>query len=236
MNSKSLENEIKLAFATSDFYQLLSVSMQFPSEKFAEAVRQGSYWEDAIAILEDISCNDEDIHLVDTNIKSLRASKETPELMTELRCEYTRLFNDPKRPQLAIYESVFSYSPEGNKQKPMLFMSPEAMDAEKCYSHAGIKVEKKFGEPADHMAAELEFMMFLYANKGKALRENNLTNLEITNHHIRKFKESHLEKWGYKFFDCLEEATTLDHYALIARLAKVGLKRVLDLEVAVLSK
>lgn len=218
------ENESKLAFATSDFYQLLSLSMQFPSEELAIAMSDGSYLEDGIAILEDLSCSNEEIQFVRKAAEQLTTAKDSTKLLKEMRCEYTRLFNDPKRPQLAIYESVFHYLPAGNKEKPMLFMSPEAMDAEKCYRDAGIKVETKFGEPADHMAVELEFMMFLYANKGKALLENNPSELEMINRHIQKFTEGHLNKWGFKFFEHLEATTTHEHYKLIAIIAKAGLK------------
>ena len=142
-----------------------------------------------------------------------------------MRQEYTRLFNDPKNPQLALYESLFLFKKKESGEKPMLFLSSEAVDAEKAYQEAGVKVDKMFREPADHIATELEFMMFLSAKKGQALQEQDEEELDKISKLIEKFQQKHLGKWGYDFFASLETETGLECYRLIAKIAKAGLER-----------
>ena len=57
-------------------------------------------------------------------------------------------------------------------------------------------------EPADHMAAELEFMMYLYANKGLALKEQNREKLSQIEENIDEFEKLHFSKWAVPFFSC----------------------------------
>ena len=230
---KHQENEMSLVFAMSDFYQLLSLSLQFPSEELAIALCEGSYWEDQLSILEDLSFCKEDLHQLAEAINELKAANVTAEeLYKQMRQEYTRLFNDPKKPQIAIYESLFLYKPEEHGEKPMLFLSPEAMDVEKCYKDAGVKVDKKYGEPADHIAAEWEFMMFLYANKGKALQEQDAEKLDNINNKIKTFQQNHLGRWEYEFLERLESDTNLEHYRVMARIAKAGLVWLKEIELS----
>jgi TorA maturation chaperone TorD len=231
MEVKQQENEMNLAFASSDFYQMLSLSLQFPSKELAIALLEGTYWEDGLSILEDLSCSKQDIHQAAEDIRQLEAVPEE-ELYKQLRQEYTRLFNDPKNPRLAIYESLFLYKPKEKGEKPMLFLSPEAIEAEKSYKEAGVKVDKKFGEPADHMATELEFLMVLYANKGMAIKEQNKEKLENINKKIINFYQNHLGKWGYEFFERLEAETTMEHFRVMARIAKAGLNRLKEVELS----
>ena len=221
---KQQEKEMNLAFAMSDFYQLLSLSLQFPSEELAMALCDGVFWEDGLSILEELSCSIEDLQRVTDVINQLKTTNVTAdEIYKQMKQEYTRLFNDPKNPQLAIYESLFLYKLKENGEKPMLFLSPEAVNAEKCYKEAGVRVVNTSREPADHIATELEFMMFLYGNKGKALKELNVQELDNISKAIETFQQKHLGKWADAFFERLETDTTLEHYRGIARLAKAGL-------------
>jgi TorA maturation chaperone TorD len=230
---KQQENEMNLAFATSDFYQLLSLSLQFPSEELATALNEGGFWEDALSILEDLSCRKENIRQMEESIAHVKTEAITAEdLYQKMRQEYTRLFNDPKNPQLAIYESLFLYKAKENGEKPMLFLSREAVDAEKMYKEAGVKVDKTFREPADHIATELEFMMFLYARKGKALQEQDGKELDKVSKIIETFQRKHLEKWEYAFFEHLETETGLGYYRVIARIAKAGLERLKEVKLS----
>lgn len=226
--SNMKEQDMAKVFATSDFYQLLSLSLRLPTTDLAEALLDGSYRQDGLNILEELSCNHEDSLRVGEALDALRGAKgDVTPFLIEMRREYTRLFDDPKQPALNIYETLFLQDPE-DKQGAMLFMSPAALDAERCYKEAGVSLVKQSAEPADHMATELEFLMYLYAKKGKALKEENTEELEKIERQIQQFQEMHLNKWVLEFFDNLQTQSKSASYQGLAQLAKTGLGQVLD--------
>lgn len=225
--SNVLEQDIAKAFATSDLYQLLSISLRLPTNELAEALLNCSYRQDGINILEELSCSQGDIAQVSEALGRLEGTiAEITPFLIELRREYTRLFDDPKKPAINIYETLFLHDPE-DKQGVMLFMSPAALDAERCYKEAGVSLVKQSAEPADHMATELEFMMYLYAEKGKALQEENPEKVEKLEKQIHQFEELHLKKWCPAFFDTLENEARLAPYHALCQLGRIGLSKVL---------
>ncbi|MCO1601194.1 TorD/DmsD family molecular chaperone [Desulfosporosinus nitroreducens] len=216
------EQKLKEAFATSDFFQLLSLSLRLPTIELAEALLDGSYRQDGINILEELSCSQGDLSLVSEALDRLKGSKvDATPLLIEMRREYTRLFDDPKQPALNIYETLFLH-PEDN-QGAMLFISPTALNVERCYREAGVSLVRQSAEPADHMATELEFMMYLYGKKGQALQEQNNEELEKIAQQIQQFEEMHLKKWCVEFFNGLQTESTSTSYQALAKLAKTGL-------------
>lgn len=226
-----LEIELNMAYAASDFYQLLSLSLQLPSKPLVQALYDRSYWDDTVSILEDLSFSKDDILQEMKNIHQLRMNGPA-NLYKELRREYTRLFYDLPKPRIAIYESLFLNHLTEEKDGMMLFLNPIVQDVEASYKKAGLKVHNSFREPADHMATELEFMMSLYANKGKAMQSENQKELEVINHHIVAFQQNHFNKWAIEFFNSMEEQTTLEQYRIIARVAKKGLNHLNELELS----
>ncbi|NMA69831.1 MAG: molecular chaperone TorD family protein [Desulfitobacterium sp.] len=225
---KELPDEVMNVLAISDFYQLLSISLRLPDNDLAKGMLDGSYGQDAVNILEELHCNEEEIAQVKKLFEQLATDKDkvTPYLI-EMRREYTRLFDDPKKPALGIYETVFLHNPEEEKEGVMLFMSPAALDAERCYKEAGVGLVKETAEPADHMATELEFMMYLYGKKGQALQKGNEEELDLLKKQINEFKELHLHKWALDFFKKLQSEAKLLPYQGIAQLGIVGLEKIL---------
>lgn len=223
------QKEMNLAFATSDFYQLLSCSLQYPSEELAEALLEGSFKEDSLAILHDISCNENDILAVGALFNMLEAETENKQsLFEDMRKEYTRLFNHPKKPSIFIYESFFHQNLTQDHENPtMLFLSPTALDVERCYSDSGVQLKNKSGEPPDYMPTELEFMMYLYGNKGRAILDGAFEKVKNNEQHIEQFEKQHLCKWGYAFFDRLYKESEVVSYKAIALVGKIGLNKVL---------
>lgn len=220
------EGPISQAFSISDFYQLLSISLQVPSVEFAEALLDGRYKEDVNTILTELSCSFEDVGEVEKLLEQIEKSgNDVHQVLGNLRIEHTRLFYDPKRPALDIYETTFTKKTKDLSEKPTLFVSPEALQVEQCYKEAGLVMTTK--EPADHMVIELEFMMDLYRKKGLAIRDRDEQRIELIQGQINKFEEGHLRKWAYDFFSKLESETTNDSYHAIAKLAKVGLSQLL---------
>ncbi len=231
MNStikESLPEEIMNVLAISDFYQLLSISLRLPDHDLARAMLDGSYGQDATNILQELFCSEEEIAEVKELFQKLTSKKDevTPYLI-EMRREYTRLFDDPKSPALNIYETVFLHNPVEDKEGVILFMSPAALDAERCYKGAGVCLVKQSAEPADHMATELEFMMYLYAKKGQALKEGNEENLALIKKQINEFKVLHLHKWAMNFFEKMQSEAKSLPYQGIAQLGIIGLAKIL---------
>lgn len=227
MSNNLHEQNVMNAFAISDFYQLLAVSLRLPNNELAKAMLEGSYGQDAINILEELSCSQEDLTKVKESLSALSSPEEdTTSFLIRMRREYTRLFDDPKKPAISIYETLFLHNPEENNGGVMLFMSPSALDAERCYREAGVRVVKQSAEPADHIATELEFMMYLYAKKGKALREQNAEDIARIEKHLKEFEKLHLNKWGQRFFEALQTETKEAAYLAVAQLAQVGLTQI----------
>jgi TorA maturation chaperone TorD len=224
-NIEQLEQEMNDSFTISDFFQLLSVSLQYPTKTLALAMAEGSYREDAISILKELSCQPQDISPVADMLNTIE--EDPNRLFVQMRQEYTRLFNDPKKPMLNIYESLFLYKPQEKREKPMLFVNPAALDAEHRYKEADVSPRDQNKEPADHIATELEFMMYLYAKKGHALQHQNDEELEKVSAQIRRFEEFHMKNWINDFFCCLENETGIAPYQTVAKFAKAGLERVL---------
>ncbi|WP_019851177.1 molecular chaperone [Desulfitobacterium sp. PCE1] len=229
MSNNVQVQDVMTAFAISDFYQMLSISLRLPNHELAEAMLDGSYGQDAVNILEELSCSQEDIAKMREALNALiSAEEDATTLLIRMRREYTRLFDDPKKPALSIYETLFLHNPEEANGGVMLFMSPAALDAERCYREAGVRVVKQSAEPADHMATELEFMMYLYARKGKALQEQNAEEITRIEKQIKGFEELHLKKWGQEFFEMLRTETNEATYLAVAQLALLGLTKIIQ--------
>lgn len=226
MSNRQKEDALN-AFTISDFFQLLSISLRLPDQELAQALLEGSYGRDALYILEELFCTQEEIAPVWEELKKIAsAEEEITAFLIQMRREYTRLFDDPKKPAVSIYETLFLHNPEEDKGGVMLFMSPAALDAERCYKSAGVSLVKQSAEPADHMATELEFMMYLYAKKGKALQEESTEELEILEKQIQEFMDQHLHKWCREFWSKLEGETEFAFYQALSRLGKVGLNKI----------
>ncbi|AGA70350.1 putative component of anaerobic dehydrogenase [Desulfitobacterium dichloroeliminans LMG P-21439] len=227
MNNNVLENKVAKSFAISDLYQLLSLSLRLPTHELAEALLNGSYRQDSLNILEELSCSQEDRARVGEAFGRLVGPKsESTPFLIKMRREYTRLFDDPKKPALNIYETLYLHDP-ADKQGAMLFMSPAALDAERCYKDAGVILVNQSAEPADHLATELEFMLYLHGKKGKAMQEQNLEEIEKMEKQIQQFETLHLKKWCPSFFERLENEAKCQSYQAIALLAKIGLAPIL---------
>ena len=228
MSSKPQTQDAMYAYVISDFFQFLSTSLRLPNHELAKAILDGSYGQDAISILGELACSLGDITKVQETFKGFTSheEEETPFLI-QMRREYTRLFDDPKKPAVNIYETLFLHNPEGGSQEVTLFISQAALDVERCYNKAGVCLLKQSAEPADHMATELEFMMYLYAKKGKALQGHDIEEIEKFEGMIKEFADLHLNKWCWDFFNKLESETDFEPYQALCHIGKAGLRKVL---------
>ncbi|MCM1566625.1 MAG: molecular chaperone TorD family protein [Dehalobacter sp. 4CP] len=214
------EQEIRRSLAASDMYQLLSMFFRLPTVEMATALLNGSLAEDVIAIYCELNFSIEEIQHIKTKFTTFQNDEKTKEeLLTEIRQEYTRLFTNPKKPAMDIYETLFCFNPEKNEGSPSLFISPAALDAERCYKKAGLMMTKEVNEPGDHMSTEMEFMMYLYLEKARALQENNQEKLDRREAEIQEFSEVHLKKWAKQFFN---HCITLSNSEVYRTLGEIG--------------
>ncbi|NLB88269.1 MAG: molecular chaperone TorD family protein [Syntrophomonadaceae bacterium] len=229
MNTMLGKQNAMNAFIISDFFQLLSVTLNFPDSNIAEAIVDGRYAQDAVNLLKELFCEPEDIDKIEGLFNKLTLSENDPALLlTKMKQEYTRLFDSPKEPVISIYETLFLHNSQEDKDSAVLFVSPIALDVEHCYKSAGVSLANQFAQPADHMSTELEFMMYLYAKKGEALHNKNDEQLAVINKQIEDFLEKHLNKWVIDFFAKMETETELLAYQVIAQVGILGLKKILE--------
>ena len=214
--------DFKQSVAVSDFCQLTSLSLCLPSMELAKSLIDGSYKTDVITILGELDCKQEEIDGVILNLEACMKDKSEVNLFKDLRQEYTRLFTAPKQPVLWIYETLFLLDQQA-KERPMLFMSPAALEAERCYNEAGFSITKECNEPADHLATELEFLMVLYAQKGHCIVEKNYEDLKDIREQIQQFEDKHAKKWWLDFFIELEKNAQHSFFQGVGQIGKHGI-------------
>ncbi|MFB6468121.1 molecular chaperone [Cytobacillus sp. Hz8] len=224
------ELQIQNSVAASDMYRLLSMFLHLPKEEMAIGILDGSLAEDVVEIFMELGVYDSRIEIMKAKLDTLQEGKSsTKEVLTDMRQEYTRLFTHPKKPAIEIYETTFLFNPsEENKEGTTLFISPAALDAERCYNQAGLIRSMEVNEPSDHMATELEFMAFLYLQKGIALKDNNFEKVIKRNEQIKEFSEIHLQKWAMKFFDRCSSSSESAIYQIFGHIGGTFLSIMLE--------
>lgn len=222
--------EIKKSEAASDLYRLLSMFLHQPTDESVQGLLDGSIADDVADILEELGFSAEIIQRIDKKLTALQNGiSKKEELRTAMSREYTRLFSHPKKPAVAIYECLFLFQPENEtEEQPLLFVSPAALDAERCYKKAGLLRSKAVNEPGDHMATELEFMMVLYWRKAQALQENNLEELAKSEAEIKEFTDVHLRKWAVEFFQQCVDASQSEVYRIFGEIGRIFISKMLS--------
>lgn len=187
-------------FACSDVYQLLSMFLRLPTKELVEGLRDGSLADDVENIFHEIEIDDTETALFMESLRESSLSDTPEETLSGLRREYTRMFSNPKKPEIDIYEALFLWDKDSGEPKPSLFISPAALDAERCYKKAGLARSKEINESADHFATQMEFMMFLYADLATSLQEDEGEKYENTKEILQEFEQLHLKRWAQPFF------------------------------------
>lgn len=223
-----MTTEIKEVFATSDLYQFLSLGLRLPTKEWTTAWKDGRLAEDVLNVLGELDFMAEDNALVQVIQEGMKSRESADDLYTAMKREYTRLFCHPQKPMIDIYETLFLYQPEGgNENKPVLFISQEALDVKRCYNKAGLVMDKKVNEPADHMATEMEFMMYLYRRLGIALQNNDQQETAKRKAEIKEFKVIHLRKWARAFFRNCIELSERGEYQILGKIGTLFMEKTL---------
>lgn len=217
------ELEYQKAAAASDMFQLLALSMHLPQKDLVVGLLEGGIADDVTALFRELGFDPEDTRNLEKTFENIRSNGESKEnLLSELRQEYTRLFTHPKKTVIPIYEALFRYIyEEQGGARPLLFVSPAALDAERCYKKAGLKMSKAVNESGDHMGTEMEFMMYLYLQKAKAIQENDQEELARRNEEIEEFERLHLKRWAKEFFSQCKTASKSKFYSAIGEIGSL---------------
>ncbi len=226
---KSNEHDFQKTIAVSDMFQLLSMLLYIPTSEIVSGLNNGSLSEDVLDILYELGFSTEIVEEFKKDFLQIQNNKQTEEkLLTEMRREYTRLFSHPQNPEIYIYETMFRYDAKTGEDQPSLYISPAALDAERCYKKAGLLISKEMNEPSDHMAIEMEFMTYLYTQKAIALKNNFEEEIARRDAEIMEFKEAHLKKWALAFFDKLASINNSNYYRIFGEIGRIFMTEILE--------
>ena len=181
------------AVGLSDLASLLATGFSFPDGKLAQALSNGAFLDDWRASIVD-ACGGESAGDVHLSSRCAAAFAETDEGL--LRREYSRLFLAPGVDvSIWPYESPFLHRMVGAQGAPSLFRTRISMDVERCMAAAGVATVDLRREPVDSVFHELEFLAYLHACIGEALRVGNGDAEREWRDRLCSFANDHALKW-----------------------------------------
>ena len=137
--------------------------------------------------------------------------RDLESVRVELAVEYAGLFlgvwRVPSHPSESAYEAGV--------------IMDKARDAVlKIYRSMGVDKTKKFVEPEDHIAIELQFMMYLCEKTSTSLREASLSDARRYLEVQRDFLDEHLGKWVPNLTADILKSAKREFYRAVARITK----------------
>lgn len=150
-----------------------------------------------------------------------------PDVVTDLKVDYTRLFSGGLRSPVAPWGSVFL-----NDER--LLFQEQTLDVRAWYNRFDLKAVNQYREPDDHIGLELSFIAHLAklalgeAERGDERQFDQLLGAQ------RTFLSQHLILWGPLWCSLVEEYAQSDFYrglALVLHGALLELAALLDLPV-----
>ena len=152
--------------------------------------------------LDELAAVDTDAVAID--VSALRAATTDEK---SLRLGHAKLFVGPFELAAPPYESVYV-----DAEDRVMTDATEAVQAE--YRQAGVDVA--IDEPADHVAAELEFVSLLVATEVEALEAGDD---EAVRHYLDRqyeFLSDHLGRWVSEIADNMRNAAETEFYRVLA--------------------
>lgn len=131
----------------------------------------------------------------------------------EIRVDYTRLFIGPGTVIAPPWESVH-FSEE------RLTFQEQTLQVRDWYRRFGLRAEKIYHEPDDHIGLQLEFIAHLARLGLAAAEQNDEAALENAVKAQREFLSEHLFRWVTGWCDLVEKNAHTDFYRGMARLCK----------------
>jgi len=145
-------------------------------------------------------------------LKGLKG-RDLEQARLELAVEYANLF-------LGVKGKVPHPSESAYRSKDHLIMQEPMDEVLHAYWDAGVDKEKKFTEPADHIAVELQFMAYLCRRAAEALKKNKKDEARKYLKMQKDFLKNHLSLWVSPFVKDVLEAAEVDFYKGVAMITK----------------
>lgn len=209
--------------AAADHYALLALLMQIPSPETIDMLLDERLVDDYRAIASELSASETAEGIADRFVAMQRELALEEEPLRVLRQEYTRAFAHPRRPPIKLNEALFVDDERALAGKEIsyarLYVSPAAMDAERQYARAGVRVdnsEKRIS--GDCITTELQFMAHLHTLAAKARLEGDETQAAQVAEWMADFKEKHVATWMPRFFERCAAETQHDYYKLVGEM------------------
>jgi len=131
----------------------------------------------------------------------------------ELAVEYANLF-------LGVKGKVPHPSESAYRSKDHLIMQEPMDKVLRAYWDAGVDKEKKFKEPADHIAIELQFMAYLCRKTAESLNKKEKDEARKYLKMQKDFLKKHLSLWVSPFVKDILETAEVDFYKGVAIITK----------------
>lgn len=150
-------------------------------------------------------------------VHKMKAELETGDL-ERIRVDHARLFVGPFQLLAPPYGSVYL---DGTRQ----VMGPSTFQVMEAYRAAGVEVSGTFLEPADHLAAELEFVHYLLFLSLKSAAESDLDQVRALREQALRFLERHVGSWVDAFTVLVETHATTNFYRNLAWTTRAVVRR-----------
>ena len=218
------------ASASADICELFSYAFMLPSEEFVSALLSGSFSQDMcdcsreLLSLEDEAFIRTTSSLIGELDRVLEPADDRTQLLFSLQAEYTRLYVVSGRaPLIFPFESAFKHVAGGHEGVPTLFISPITLDVEKQMKRLNALPENALKEPVDSMAAEMDFLRYLYTQTAHAIYHDSEETTSAWLEEILTFRKTHFDTWLDAFMERTIQLTNLPIYRIIASLARITL-------------
>lgn len=224
----SVDGALHRAVGMADMAELLAAAFRFPEDgSLAGALADGSFLTDWRASLSD-ACGaeaDEDERLAE-RCRELFSGADCE----ALRREYSFLFLTPGIDvPVWPYESCFLHRASGASGVPSLLRTRCALDVEQQMAEAGVASASARTEPVDSVFLEFEFLAFLHARQGEALRREggpadaggdapDDADPALWARRLALFAREHALAWLPRFMDEVKERDRLGAYRAFALL------------------
>lgn len=209
-------------FAAADLFQIIGIAYEFPKEDFARGVGEGSVVSDALSCLSEMGCPDVSALFDSKGLERAASRNSIGDVLLRMRREHSRLFANPARPVVWIYETMFCFEGDGGGKRPDAFVSPECLHLEQMMRESGVEVSEANKQPVDYFPTQMQFLSYLCNATAHELLLGGDAGKNLI--YLREFKRKHLDRWVPDFLDRVAAETRLEEYRVLANLAHAGLE------------
>lgn len=220
---RAFQKLAELARHRSSLFWLFARGFSNPTSEFVEMLQSGALLEDLQRALGALALGESQYGSALrglTETVTAAAGADARQLLSQMRVEYMRLFIGPQHPPVPIYETLHQEQPT-SAGKPLLFVSSTAVDVEKQYREAGLRLANQ--DSPDHLTTELEFLVYLCEQESEAWAAGNNTMAKKWRRLEQKFLDEHLGKWAPGLCREVEKQSEEAFYRYFAAIAETVL-------------